>query len=309
MSRIILTSISVLLFVLSSCACLANQQTERTETQASPSIAPTPSPSPLQKPENEKSTGRASLGGGLYIVPTDIDETNNRLHYEIGIAYPKITGSGKPQVLGFNRLAASIAKREASLYRRTQFGPREKLPPWWKDSEEYLSMTYDVIFANDAVVSIRFDLQTYTRGSAHAVQQFRVINYDLEHGKQLQLGDLFTPNSQYLNFIADYCLSSLRELNRSDCLEAAKRPGSGIDRDYCQRVANNDFWLPEYARPISNNFQFWSLTKDGLLLSFEECRMAACAARPREVTIPYDKLKNIANPNSVLSQQTALSTK
>jgi len=168
-------------------------------------------------------------------------------------------------------------------------------------------MTYDVICANDVLVSIRFDLQTYTRGSAHAVQQFRVINYDLEHGKQFQLGDLFTPNSQYLNFIADYCLSSLRELNRSDCLEAAKRPGSGIDRDYCQRVANNDFWLPEYARPISNNFQFWNLTKDGLLTSFEECRMAGCAAGPREVTIPYDKLKNIANPKSVLSRQMALS--
>ncbi len=112
--------------------------------------------------------------------------------------------------------------------------------------------------------------------------------------------------NDYLKDIAEYCLASLREQNQKDCLEAAKDSKSGIDREYCTRIANMDFWLPEYARPTSNNFQFWNLTKDGLLMSFEECRMAGCAAGPREVLIPFARLEGTLKPNgpfsSIISQ-------
>jgi hypothetical protein len=299
MIRIVLTSISIFLTVSSCCACSASRS-DRLATQASPSAASIASPSPRRETDDRKPEEPVSLGGGLYLVAKGIDERNARLHYEISIRYPEITGSNKAQVLRFNRLAASLATLVAREYKKFQTGPRDKLQPWWKDTKEYLSITYDVILADDRLISVRFDEQTYTRGAAHAVQQFKVINYDLEHGKQLQLGDLFTSNSQYLNVIADYCLNSLRELNRGDCLEAAKDPKSGIDRDYCKRVANTDFWLPEWGRPTSRNFQFWNLKNEGLLESFEECRMAACMAGPREVVIPYQSLKNIINPKGVL---------
>src|SRR5258706_1961942 len=299
MSRIVLAPISILLS-LSNCACSAKQQSVRVEAQGSPSTASTRLPSPLPEKNNEKLDERSSLGDGLYLVAKGIDEENDRLHYEISIGYPEITGSNKAQVLRFNRLAASFAKLEAREYKKIQTGPREKLQPWWKDTKEYLSMTYDVIRADDRLISVRFDKQTYTRGAAHAVQEFRVINYNLEEGRLLQLGELFRPNSKYLNIIADYCLDSLRKQNNKDCFEATKDPRSGIDRGYCERVANKDFWLSEQGRPTSNNFQFWNLKNEGLLLSFEECRMAGCMAGPREVLIPYESLKTIAQPKGVL---------
>jgi hypothetical protein len=295
----IFTSTFVLLCALSPCACQAKQRpiSTVTESSASPKVLPSSSQI-IDKEPNES----VSLGGGLHIVAKSINAANDRLRYEIGIGYPEITGSKKPQVLRFNQAAASLANREARLYRRAQLAPREKLPPWWKDTKEYLSLTYDVIFADDRLISIRFDKQTYTRGAGHAVQQFRVVNYDLEKGRPLQLDSLFTPNSQYLKFITDYCLNSLREQNKKDCFEAAKDSRSGIDREYCEREGSRSFWLPEFERPTLGNFQFWSLRGDGLLVSFEECRMAPCAAGPREVLIPYPSLKSIAKQKGVLSQ-------
>ncbi len=298
----IFTPTFILLCALSPCACLAKQRRASTlnETSASSKFSPSPKQT-IDKEPNET----VSLGAGVYIVGKSIDEANEKLGYEIGIGYPEITGSNKLQVLRFNQAAASLANREAGEYRRVQLGPRGKLQPWWKDTKEYLSVTYDVILADDRLISIRFDKQTYTRGAAHAVQEFRVVNYDLEEGRLLQLRNLFTQNSRYLKFIADYCLNSLREQNKKDCFEAAKDSRNGIDREYCEREGSKNFWLPKFSRPTLGNFQFWSLRNDGLLVDFEECRMAPCAAGPREVLIPYFSLKSIANQKGVLSRWTA----
>lgn len=292
---------------MSPYADLADQR--RVSTVGKSPVSSKASPFPPQQPHDKEPNERVSLGGELYLAGKAIDETNDSLRYKLDIDYPVITGSNRPQVLRFNQAVASLAKREASEYRRVQLRPKEKLQPWLKDTKEYLSVTYDVILADDRLISIRFDKQTYSRGAAHAVQEFRVINYDLEAGRLLQLRDLFTPHSEYLKFIADYCLNSLREQNKKDCFEVAKDSRSGIDRAYCEREGSKSFWLPEFERPTPENFQFWSLRRDGLVMNFEECRMAPCAARPREVLIPYPRLKDIADQKGILSRWTALSAK
>ena len=56
---------------------------------------------------------------------------------------------------------------------------------------------------------------------------------------------------------------------------------------------SDDEWIGRGAGANADNFQNWNLTKKGLMFTFDQYQVAAYAAGPQTVIIPFDKLKNI----------------
>jgi hypothetical protein len=54
------------------------------------------------------------------------------------------------------------------------------------------------------------------------------------------------------------------------------------------------------ADPTPENYQRWNLADDGFLVTFDVYQVAAYAAGPQTVTIPYADLRPVSNPNGVL---------
>ena len=218
------------------------------------------------------------LREGLSIVAKDISEENRKLKYKIDVEYPQLEGSKDARIEKFNRSIAAFASRQVREYRRRQLNvnPKERFPPHHKDVYEYLNMDYLVMYATDEFVSVRFSADTYGRGAAHAVQYFLVTNFDLAKGRPVTLAEMFKPRSNFLKVIADYCINDIKKQPR------------------VQRSSYNFFeTYKENLIPVEKNYRTWNVSKEGMVISFDECRIAACSADEIEVIVPYPELKDL----------------
>ncbi len=54
------------------------------------------------------------------------------------------------------------------------------------------------------------------------------------------------------------------------------------------------------AQPTPENYGNWNITPDGLLITFDEYQVAAYAAGPQEVVVPYTELQSVIDPHGPL---------
>jgi hypothetical protein len=116
----------------------------------------------------------------------------------------------------------------------------------------------------------------YERGAAHGNISTTVLNYDVRNGKKLALADLFNAKANYLSAISSYCIKELQDRQKRD-------KDSMLDADMMKSGAS--------AR--ADNYKAWAITKKGLWITFDPYQVAAFAAGPQYVLVPYSALKDL----------------
>jgi len=220
-------------------------------------------------------TGKAKL------INKTFEEKNKPRMFEISADYPELTGAKPAAAAKFNKLIKDSVMKEIADFRKNMLGLNAEDLKFFKDNgtEAYLEMGYMIDFANDKVVSIGFGASTF-EGGAHPNHYSFTVNFDLAAGKKIELADLFKPNSNYLKVISDYSIKKLKE-QREDMTD--------------------DEWLATGASAKAENFKSWSIKKTGILINFDPYQVAAYAAGPQEVFIPYSELKSVLREKSVVS--------
>jgi hypothetical protein len=224
-----------------------------------------------------------SFTGDVEIASKSIKETNKKLMYEIDAQYPQLTGGANPNFEKFNQAArASLTRKVAGFKKDMQPEGEEEEPRPEGSMGSDLSVGYDVLLAQDDLVSIKFNVSTYFQGAAHPNSYSDVLNFDLKNGKHLKLSDLFKPGAKYLQAIATYCIADLKK--------QAKDKGL-LDEE-----------IEKGAAAKSDNYESWTITKRGLGIHFDAYQVAPYAAGPQFVLVPYSSLKDLINPDGPLAQ-------
>jgi hypothetical protein len=248
-------------------AVAGNNVKQSNEAKNQNENVPTPSPAITPTPELN-----VPFGKGLSIVPKDIRLENQRLRYKIEITYPQIEGTKNPQILNLNHRI----KRLVSEQYRWPLNPTKEDIRYYKkhpDIFNTVDLTYEVPLATDNLLSIYFEGYSYGIGAAHSVQYSFTVNYDSGSEKLLKLASIFKPNINYLQFISQYCMNEL-----------TKRHGEYI-------------WK-EALSPKAKNYESWNITKEGITINFDACKVVGCAGGKQEVEIPFTTLKDMLNPDS-----------
>ncbi len=214
------------------------------------------------------------------VTPKVIKETNKEKHYTVDAEYPQIEGD--PRFDNFNREARSLITKDVAAF-KTEENSQEvdaasELPSETQNSS--LDVRYEIRCATDDLISVEFSDGTYSRGAAHPNTSTMVLNYDVKNGKKLALADLFNPKSNYLSMISAYCIKSLKEQSKKD-------KDSMLDDDM----------LKSGASPKADNYRAVAITKRGLWITFDPYQVAAYAAGPQFVLVPYSALKDIIKPD------------
>lgn len=228
------------------------------------------------------------LTGGAEIVAKSVKETNKKLNYKIEVAYPEITAPLDNRFSKFNQEAKALATRSVAAFRkdRTDAAKEEAEaeaaePSTLSELTSDLSGDYTIVLANDALLSVRFDISQFT-GGAHGTSSSSVLNYDVKSGKLLKLADVFKPGAKYVPVLSAYCVKDLK-----------KQSGSN----------NNilpDESIQEGAGPDAKNFGSWTISKKGLMITFDAYLVGPYVAGPQYVLIPYSVLKDLLNPDGPL---------
>ncbi|HYW74886.1 MAG TPA: RsiV family protein, partial [Pyrinomonadaceae bacterium] len=133
------------------------------------------------------------------------------------------------------------------------------------------------------LISVAFTESTYQRGAAHGNSSTQVINYDLKSKKKLALADLFQDKSKYLSVIASYCQKELKD--------RAKKPDTMLEPDLFESGAG----------PRASNYSAWNITRKGLWITFDPYQVAAYAAGPQYILVPYSALSDLIKPDGPIA--------
>lgn len=184
-------------------------------------------------------------------------------HTRIATIYPKLLVSGSEDN-AFNREIAALLKsvKENFLKAATDGShPKSTL------NTNYT--LYQSTFNQHPVISVLLETESSITGYAHPSHPLASITYDLTQGKVLELNELFKPDSNYLQVLADYSKKELLERNDADQIK--------------------DF-ITAGTKPVMDNFKVWNLTSKGLLITFPEYAVAPYYYGKQQVLIPFTAL-------------------
>ena len=215
---------------------------------------------------------------GAKFVDKTIKENIAAKRTEIHSVYPELVGINSPSAKKFNETVKNLVISFNDDFRKSL---ADITVEEMKDMPETMTMnndvSYDVILAKNDLISLSVSNYTFT-GGAHGGTSSYPINYDLKNNRELALADLFEPNSNYLKTISDYSIADLKS-----------RLTEMSDEEWISRGAGAD----------ADNFRSWNLTKKGLMFTFDQYQVAAYAAGPQTVIIPYEKLKSILKKDGI----------
>jgi hypothetical protein len=249
------------------------------------------------KPSSEKKTAFSLLqepiefSNGAELVAKQIRERNKKLKYEVSAAYPQVTGVADPNYDKFNQTVRNLISRKVSDFRKemTPSAEDELAPDENPVIDESLgsdiNVNYEVALAKDDLIAIQFTVSSYSAGAAHPNSYTEVVNFDLKNGKLLKLADLFQPGAKYLQTLSIFCIQELKK-------QAKAQGDTFIDDDWINRGAGAEL----------TNYDNWTITRKGLGITFDPYQVAAYAAGPQNVLVPYSALKEIIKPVGMLGQ-------
>ena len=217
-------------------------------------------------------------GTGLRVAPRRVSERGRKANYEIRAEYPQIEGEIPEAAEKFNAAARRLVLKEVDAWREFDVEPKEAdASSPFADQTETLDIRYYVTLARPDLLSVKFYVDMQPRGAAHGVHEFWVVNYDLRRGREWRLEQLFRPGSDYLRALSRYCAAELR--GRPDVSEYLFP--DALDENRAGQAAD---------------FENWNLTDEGLLIAFDEYRVAAYAAGRPEVLVPDSALAEFIDP-------------
>ncbi len=205
-----------------------------------------------------------------------IKEANKQSRFRIDVVYPQIDGDARFDK--FNKEARAMVTKNVAAFKTSETSNEtdagSEIPAETQTST--LDSDYQIRLAADDLISIEFTESAYSGGAAHPNSYTTVLNYDVRNGKKLALADLFNAKSNYVKVISDYCIKDLKQ-------QAKKEKDSMLTDDMIQSGAS--------AR--AENFNAWTITKQGLWITFDPYQVAAYAAGPQQVLVPYSALKDL----------------
>ena len=219
--------------------------------------------------------------GGAKLGSKPFSEANKPKMFDITAEYPELSGVNPAVGAKFNQLVKTRVMDRVTNFRKDMMSQTAEDLKFARERGvgNFLDVNYGVELANDEIISISFSNSIF-EGGAHPNHFTFPVNFDLKTGKELKLADLFKPGANYLKTISDYSITQLKE-----------KTGDMSDEE----------WIRTGAGPEAQNFDSWNVTKKGILIIFDPYQVAAYAAGPHEVLIPYDELKNILREGSVVS--------
>jgi len=264
-------------FVLFSLVACGGSPPPATPTASpTPTVVPTAFSTPTAIPTTFSTPTTSLINSPLsqsVTLTSYLFSSGNSPEYTITAQTPALTGSNDPRVIKFNHEMYALVQ---GLMNEFSVNLKD-LPADPMLTKSFQDISFKLVSPPGNIYSLKFGIMVYVEGAAHPNTYSRTVTYDLEKGEDVILAQLFLPGVDYLSPISEYCLSQLNASPIGPALYA------------------------EGAQPTLENYRNWNISADGLVVTFDAYQVAAYAAGPQIVTIPYTALAGIIDPNRPLS--------
>jgi hypothetical protein len=242
-------------------------------------LATPENPSATQSSEEEAEA--VTINNHLKVISKSQNEEDSQLHYTINATYPQITGNPLSQAANsFNQQISNIVNSEIQQFKHSvkrDLPHMQTLPEAVRNNSFSIDYDVDVIHPDKlTLISVRLNIEGMQAGRAHPFHMYKVLNFDLTHGKELALSDLFKPKTNYLQTLSQY---STKKLNSS---------------------LQDKWMIASGAKANTTNYKNWNLQDDSILITFDDYQVAPYSNGPQEVEIPYSALQKIFSSQALI---------
>jgi hypothetical protein len=185
--------------------------------------------------------------------------------YKIEFKYPQMSGfKNSTGQAAFNaKIKTFVDNRVRKFTSDFIENDNPQTPPWG------LYYEYEIKYSSDNLISVVLEGSEYC-GGAHPNPEFRTILFNLNDGKEKTLASLFKQNTGYLKKISEITVNDLKKRENSE-----------------------HFWLEEGAAAKSENFRYFYLTKNNLVMIIPPYQVAPYAMGTYKVPIAFKRIKEI----------------
>lgn len=232
--------------------------------------------------ETTPSHSDIKINADTVLTTKKYNEEDKATPYSINALLPQINGKNlSAGAKSFNQKLNDVISNASTQFKMQIVNPTDRDIP-----TEALKNTLDIDYkpiifqaGDETLASVTlYELASFA-GTAHPMHTIETINFDLTKGSEIQLADLFKPNSNYLKIIGNYCNKALKK----NIPDADKQ------------------MIDDGTKPDAKNFANWNLTPKGLLITFNEYQVAAYVYGTPEVTIPYTELQTVLSPTATVA--------
>jgi hypothetical protein len=211
----------------------------------------------------------------LELKSSPFSEENQVPVYKITAQIPYLDPSTHPNVQAFNAYVKSVVEAEIAAFK----GSMAEMPETPITAGSSFDVQYALIGQKANIWSIQFNMMGYSDGAAHPYTYSLTVNYDLQNVKPLTLEDVFLPDSNYLQVLSDISKTELTNRN------------IGFDEVFAKG-----------AEPTPQNYRNWNVSNEGFfVITFNQGQVAAYAAGPQTITIPFTDLTQVINAQGPLA--------
>ena len=222
----------------------------------------------------------SSVSQTLNIKPYSMGEADKDGKYSLSADYPKID-FGPDALMGLRGIADDINSQILKMI-NGQFTPfrQQALEDTMScpQTESTLEIKYTTIYKQNGYLCFLFETFSNPRCAAHPMTYQTSFNYSYTGKGLLKIGDLFAPDSGWLEYISDYCIKELNAKAKKDGLE------------------NNEQNIKEGAGPKEDNFYTFTVNEHTLDIIFNLYRVGPYVWGFQTVSIPWKDLVKKLDP-------------
>lgn len=143
-----------------------------------------------------------------------------------------------------------------------------------------IDIAANVVFLSPDLVSVRYEASVYSSGAAHPNLFYKTLNWDIAHAAEITQDDLFMNEADWITRFSELAIEDLEN----------QFADAGEDFEAMSTDIRNG------AGPRGENFAAWTMDRSGVSLHFEPYQVAAYAAGPQRVDIPWRELADMLDP-------------
>ncbi len=217
----------------------------------------------------------------LNITSNTIKDSSSVKKYTVRADYPQID-FGPDALMGMRGVAGDINIEIDSLVGRIINPFKAETiadDPGCPQELNFLEMTYTTAYKTNSYLSFMFETYISPRCAAHPMTYRNSFNYSYTSKGLLTIDSLFTPGSNWLNYISKYCINELKLRSKKDGLE------------------NNDESINSGASAKPGNFNTFTITDHTLDICFNLYQVGPYVWGFQTVSIPWKDLTKMLDPS------------
>lgn len=239
-----------------------------------------------------------------------IKRTNqeSKFSLKINVEYPQLKNAKNPQEIKFNQYVKKQVDEQIKDF--NDFLVNEKLKEVTvKNKLEFeINLYYTVDYFSDNFTSVVMNWNGYS-GYLNMDYFPSTINFDKKNGKVVEQRDIFEDDVNYLEKLSELSRKTLKRtclscgcgngINAGDSLpehliEEAERKNQNVNTDANSKIYYQDsLFFEEGTKPEEDNFRNWSITAEGLKITFGEYQVGPGCIGIIDIVIPFGDLQPI----------------